>query len=161
LGAVAAETVVHGFPVVDDEAVRATFGIGPALGGLKVRYAAAAAADQMGVRVDPAVEAFLAFHYADGYDGAFFQEQVDVTVHGTQRKAGDRGFELVVYPLGAGMGCGGSDCLQDGIPLFAVLPFGSVHKSLNAPLTIIKLIMIIIINITEALRKGKRIGKSI
>jgi hypothetical protein len=57
----------------------------------------------MGMRADPAVEPFLPIHDADGNNRPFFQEYVDVPVHGSQRKGRNRRLKVIVNPLRAGM----------------------------------------------------------
>jgi hypothetical protein len=82
----ATETVVYGFPVIDDEAAglfcSGTFLvcrdgiIGRMAAGRagQIHYLTAAAADQMGVGINPAVKPFLAVHNADRDDRPFFPE---------------------------------------------------------------------------------------
>jgi hypothetical protein len=75
-----AEAVVHGFPVIDDETT-GLFHSGTSFvcrAGViwtgQVRYLTATAADQVRVRVDPAVKPFLSIHSADRDDRPFFPE---------------------------------------------------------------------------------------
>jgi hypothetical protein len=61
------------------------------------------AADKMGMGLYIPVKAFFPVYHPHGYDGSLFPEKVDITVYRGKGQIGDEGFELVKYPLGAGM----------------------------------------------------------
>jgi hypothetical protein len=80
LRAFTAETIVYGFPVIDDETT-GFFHSGTNFlcrAGLiwtgQVRYLTATAADQVRVRVDLPVKPLLSIHSADGDDNPFSPE---------------------------------------------------------------------------------------
>jgi hypothetical protein len=78
----------------------------------------------MGMGFHPAIKPFLPVNHPNGCHSPFLPEQVDVPVYRGQGKVGDIRFEMIVYPLGAGMGAGGPDYCQDCVPFFAMLSVG-------------------------------------
>jgi hypothetical protein len=57
----------------------------------------------MGMGLYIAVKTLFAVYDPHGYDGPLFQKELDITVYRGEGKIGNERFELIVYPLGAGM----------------------------------------------------------
>jgi hypothetical protein len=93
----------------------------------EIHHPSAMTAQQMGMGLYLPVKPFFPINNPKGNYEPFLPEEVDIPVYRTQGKVGDHRFELFIHPLGAGMGQGGADHLQNGIPFFAMFPFNAVH----------------------------------
>jgi hypothetical protein len=93
----------------------------------EIHHPAAMAAHQMGMGLYVPIKPFLPINNPKGNHKPFLPEEVDIPVYRTQGKVGNHRFELFIHPLGAGMGQGGPDHLQNGIPFFAMFSFNTVH----------------------------------